>query len=70
MGFIAAFGADRLVAAETLEPPLFEDAQHFGLRDDRHVGDLVKKKRAAVSQFKTPDAIGFRIGKCAADMAE
>ena len=49
-------GADRFVPAEAFERLLLEQAQDLRLRHQRHVADLVEKKRAAVALLELADA--------------
>src|SRR6202795_2744564 len=48
----------------------FEHPQKFRLQIQRHVGDLVQKKSAALGQLKTADTIVARVGERALHMAE
>ena len=61
---------DRLVAAEALEAPLLEHAQQLGLRDERHVADLVEEQRAVVGQLEAARLAIVRAGERAFFVAE
>src|SRR2546421_548955 len=55
---------DRLIAADAENFLVFEHAQEFRLKRQRHVADFVEKECAAVGVFKTPFAqpVGPRVG--------
>ena len=61
---------DRLVPAEPLEAPLFQHAQELGLRDERRVGNFVKKQGAVIGQFQPPGLAIVRAGERAFFVAE
>ena len=56
--------------ADRLEALLIEGAQHFGLRPQAHVADLVEKQRPAVRLLKFSDLGFVRVGEAAAAVAE
>ena len=58
------------VAAEPLEAALLEHAQQLGLRDQRHVADLVEKQRAVVGQLEAAGLAIVRAGERAFFVAE
>ncbi len=47
--------ANRLIAADALDFPLFENAQQFRLHGDGHVANFVKKQRATFGLFEFAD---------------
>ena len=51
------------VAADALEAPVLEHAQHLGLQADRHLADLVEKQRAAVRDLELPGLAGVGAGE-------
>ena len=61
---------DRLVAAEPLEAALLEHAQQLGLRDQRHVADLVEEQRAVVGELEAARLAIVRAGERALFVAE
>ena len=61
---------DRRVAAEPLEPALFEHAQELGLRDERHVADFVEEQRAVVRELEPARLAVVRAGERALFVAE
>jgi hypothetical protein len=48
----ARVGTQRLAAADALEGPLLEHAQHLGLHRERQLADLVEEDRAAARQLE------------------
>src|SRR5712692_10371515 len=56
--------------ADTLEISRFQHTQKFCLQVKRNVGDFVQKQRAAISKFKSSDAVRARVGKGAFDVTE
>ena len=54
---------DRGVAAEPLEAALLEHAQQLGLRDERHVADLVEEERAVVGELEAAGLAIVRAGE-------
>src|SRR5205085_11924813 len=48
---------NRLLSADALERLLLQHAQHFGLRLQTHVADLIEEQRAAVGELELPFAI-------------
>src|SRR5262249_27732413 len=63
-------GADRLVAANTLESLLLEHTQHLGLGGQRHVADLGQEEGAAVALLELADAAAIGTGERALLVAE
>src|SRR5215471_20649731 len=63
-------GADRLVAANTLECLLLKDAQHLGLGGRRHVADLVEEQRATGALLELADAPAVGAGEGALLVSE
>src|SRR5215472_8771489 len=63
-------GADRLVAANTLESLLLEHTQHLGLGGRRHVADLVEEQRATRALLELADAAAIGTGERALFVAE
>ena len=61
---------DRLLAADRFEALLLDDAQHLGLRHQRHVGDLVEKERAGVGLLEAAATVRRCSGEGAAHVAE
>src|SRR5205823_6075868 len=59
-----------LVAADALEALLLHDAQELGLRQGRHIADLVEEERAAGALFELADAFAFGAGEGALFMAK
>ena len=57
-------------AADTLEPPLFERAENFGLQPQRQIADLVEEQRAAVRELELARLARHRAGKGALLMPE
>ena len=53
-----------------LELSRFQHAQQLGLKIQRHVGDFIQKKRAAVRKLKSPDTIRACIRERAFHVAE
>src|SRR6202795_1159296 len=62
--------ADRLLAADTLEGLLLQDAQHLGLGLEAHVPDLVEEDRAPVRQLELAPAARDGAGEGAPLVAE
>ena len=58
------------MAAEPLEAALLEHAQQLGLRDQRHVADLVEEQRAVVGQLEASRLAIVRAGERAFLVAE
>src|SRR5215472_16427565 len=56
-------GADRLVAANTLECLLLTTAQHLGLGGRRHVAQLVEEQRATRALLELADAPAVGAGE-------
>src|SRR5579859_7401725 len=48
----------------------FKNTQKFCLQIERHIGDLVEKKRAALGKLEAPDTVVARIGESAFHVAE
>jgi len=62
---------ERLRAAEAFDGAIFEDAQHFGLRDRIHIADFVEEDGAAVGLPRNgPFFWLHRAGEGAAFVAE
>ena len=57
-------------SAETIPFPFLNRSQEFGLNSERHVGNFVKKERAAAGFFEIPAPRRVRAGKCAFFVAE
>src|SRR5204862_8058966 len=56
---------DSAAAAQRLELVLLKNPQQFDLRVEGKLADFIKKKAAAVGQFKPPGPPLQRAGKCA-----
>src|SRR2546427_1057481 len=56
--------------ADALEVARLEDAQQLRLQVHRYVGDFIEEQRPAVRELEAADAVGFRVGECALDVAE
>src|SRR5262249_28592098 len=61
---------DGLIAADALETLFLQDAQELGLRQGRHVADLVEEQRAAGALLELADAFAFGAGEGAFLVAE
>src|SRR5437762_171222 len=62
--------AARLGRSYALELAGLEHAQELRLQVQRNIGDLIEKQCAAIGQPEATGAIDFRVGECAADVAE
>ena len=63
-------GLNQLVAPQTFELLLLEDAQQFGLQFQRHIAHFIEEQGAFVRQFEAADTLGAGPGKRAAFVAE
>ena len=54
---------NRFVIANTCDLTLLQNTQQFDLRRHRHVADLIKKQRPAISVFKFTLPVADRIGE-------
>ena len=61
---------NRVTASHALKLTGLKHTQKFCLKIQRNVCDLIKKQRAAVSQFKATNAVGAGIGEGAAHMSK
>src|SRR6266852_7490676 len=61
---------DCLGASNALKFPLLQHPQEFGLHFERHLGNFIKKNRAAVRLLETADAMVSRPCERSSDMAE
>ena len=59
-----------LIAADSLEAALLQDAQEFCLQGKLEFADFVKEYRAAVGLLEAPDALGAGPGESALLMSE
>ena len=58
------------LAAQAAQLAVFQHAQQFGLRADRHLADFVEQQRAALGQFEAAGAALQRAGERAFFVAE
>ena len=63
-------GLNQLVAPQTFELLLLEDAQQFGLQFQRHIAHFIEEQGAFVRQFEAADTLGAGPGERAAFVAE
>src|SRR4029434_6135212 len=59
-----------VVATQSFEFLLLQDAQQFRLKLQRNVADLIKKERAFVREFKASRLLGNRSSECPFFMAK
>src|SRR5690242_7153385 len=69
-GYDSHVHTNGFVLTHSLYFAAFQKAKQFGLQSQRHLPDLIEKKRSAIRRFDSSHAALHRAGKCAAGMAK